>query len=181
MSEVRTNHLLDGIKKDFELLLDNFSALASEVRPRTRISSTKLGRIKKNLDNWLNLEKDDIAKTFEIAIKYNSINGVFSEHVHYKKSDLFKLLEGSLDPEKESDEKYNDFFFEFSMATRFLRASQKENKSVKINLESDCDIIVNDSIAVECKYIHSQAGIVFNVSKADSQVATRVANGQAKF
>ncbi|QBR00882.1 hypothetical protein [Paraburkholderia pallida] len=181
MSEVRTNHDIEDVKIAFELLLDNFSKLSEKVRPRTKISSTKLGKIKKDLNNLNNLKKETLAKIIEITTKYNSINEIFSRDVDYNELDLFKLLEGTANPETESNEKYNDFFFEFSMACRFLRALQKGNEKVKINLAGECDIIVDEVLAVECKYIHSQSGIVENISKADSQIATRIANGQAKF
>lgn len=179
MSEVRKSYSIESVKTEFDLLLDNLSKLAKEVRPRTRISSTKLGRVKKDLNNLLDLDNEEIAKTIEIATKYNSINQIFSLNVEYDKLDLFKIIEGSTSPEMEGNEKYNDFFFEFSMAARFLKAIQKNNEKVKINLAGDCDIIVDETLAIECKYIHSQAGIVANVDKADEQVAKRIANGQA--
>lgn len=160
-------------------MLDNLSKLASEVRPRTRISSKKLGRVKKDLNNLLDLDNEEIAKTIEIATKYNSINQIFSLNVDCDKLDLFKIIEGSTSPETESNEKYNDFFFEFSMAARFLKSIQKNNEKVKINLAGDCDIIVDETLAIECKYIHSQAGIVANVDKGNEQVAKRIANRQA--
>lgn len=179
MSEVRKSYSIESVKNEFNLLLDNLSILVEQVRPRTRISSTKLGRVKKDLDNLLNLQNEEIAKTIEIATKYNSINQIFSKNVDYNKLDLFKIIEGSTSTETESNEKYNDFFFEFSMASRFLQALQKSNEKVQINLAGDCDIIVDEKLAIECKYIHSQAGIVANVNKADEQVAKRVAKGQA--
>lgn len=180
MSELRTNYDIEDIKKTFEILVDNFSKLSEKVRPRTKIPSTKLGKIKKNLKNLNILNKETLVKTIEIATKYNSINEIFSGNVEYSEKDLFKLLEGTANPETEGNEKYNDFFFEFSMACRFLRALQKDNEKVKINLAGKCDIIINEYLAIECKYIHSQSGIVDNTNKADSQIATRIANRQAK-
>lgn len=179
MSEVRINHDIESIKAQYELLLENFSKLSMKVRPRTKVSSTKLGLIKKNLNKIESLDKETLIKTIEIVTKYNSINEIFSNNIKCNESDLFKLLEGSANPETERNEKYNDFFFEFSMACRFLRVLPKDEE-INVDLAGVCDIVVNDFFAVECKYIHSQSGISENISKANKQIATRIKDGQAE-
>lgn len=180
MSEIRTNHTLEQVRVNFDLLLDNLSKIAKEVRPRTNILNTKLGRIKKDLANIESLNKNELSKTAEIAIKYNAINSIFSRDVKFNKKDLFKIIEGTSNYEKDSNDNYNDFFFELSMASRFLLALQKNNENIKINLAGDCDIILDDTLAIECKYIHSSSNMLKNIQKADSQVSTRVNDGEAK-
>jgi len=69
------------------------------------------------------------------------------------------------------------------MALRFLHANQETYPNVKteINLDSECDIIIDGIVAIECKYIHSMSGLVKNVRKAKKQIEKRVGDGQAKF
>ena len=178
MSEVTTSQDISKVKQEFDVLLENLAKVLKEVRPRTNILNTKLGKIKKDLSNIERLDKYSRTKVSEIAIKFNTINSIFSNDIQYNKKELAKIIEGKHCYQLDSNEGYNDIFFELSMGIRFLLAS-KGNKP-KINLDSDCDVIVNDTTAIECKYIHSASNLIKNITKANNQINARVNNGQAK-
>lgn len=179
MSEVKTSYNIDAVKQDFDRLLENLSNIIKEVRPRTNILSTKLGKIKKDLSDLKNLDNDSLAKITEIVTKYNSINNIFIHNITYDKNDLIKIIEGKSDCDQDSNEGYNDYFFELSMGIRLL-LSLKDHDS-KINLNGVCDVIIDDSIAIECKYIHSPSNIIKNIQKAKRQIDKRIADNQAKI
>lgn len=178
MSAVKNHHSLEGAKADFDKLLLILSSILKEERPKTNILSTKLGKLKKDIENIDSFDNESAAKIFEILAKYNSINSIFADRVIYRKKDLVKIIEGRSNYVEDGDEKYNDYFFELSMAARFLLATKDD---VKINLGGICDIVVNKSIAIECKYIHSLSNLVSNIKKADDQIEKRVQDGQAKL
>lgn len=179
MSDVTSSHELSQVKGQFDILLSNLAEVLKEVRPRTNILNTKLGKIKKDLENIEQLDKYATAKVSEIVVKFNAINYIFENNIEFNKKDLVKIIEGKHNYELDSNEGYNDSFFELSMALRFLLAS-KETKP-RINLDGECDIIVNDKLAIECKYIHSLSNIVKNIKKANNQIDKRIQNGQAKI
>ncbi|TYC54630.1 hypothetical protein ETQ85_18335 [Zoogloea oleivorans] len=181
MSEVQTSHTLESIQFEFDCLIENLSRVLKEIKPRTNILNTKLGAIKKDLANLDGLDGESLAKITEIAIKYNAINNIFLHKVDYNKHDLAKIIEGKSNYAQDSDESYNDHFFELSMGVRFLLALKEKNPNTKISLDGVCDVIVNDTIAIECKYIHSPSGLVKNVRKAKKQIEERVSKSQAKF
>jgi hypothetical protein len=67
------------------------------------------------------------------------------------------------------------------MGVRFALAFKDKDSNTKINLDGVCDVIVNDTIAIECKYIHSSSNLVKNIQKAKKQIEKRVSDNQAKF
>ena len=177
MSEVKTSHLLENIQIEFDLLLKNLDRLRKETRPKSNILNTKLGKIKKDLLNIYNLDNNSLAKLCEIVIKYNSINHIFNSDIKYNKNDLVKIIEGKSIYIKDSNEAYNNYFFELSMGVRFLLASKKSN--IKINLDTVCDVLIDNNIAIECKYIHSSSNLVKNIRTAKKQVEKRITDGEA--
>lgn len=64
------------------------------------------------------------------------------------------------------------------MAVRFAVST---GNMAKINLNTECDVIVNESEAIECKCLHNEARINDNVRKAINQINKRITNGQAKY
>ena len=179
MSEVISKHNIPEIKQEFEMLLTNLGKVLNDVKSRTNILNTKLGKIKEDLESIEKFDNKEIAKIVEIVIKFNRINDIFNTDIKFDKKELIKIIEGKYNYSNDSNEHYNDFFFEFSMAVRFLLASK--GKNLKINLESDCDIIINDNIAIECKYIHSIKNLVKNIHKAKKQINKRIKDNQAKM
>lgn len=181
MAEVKTSHNIEVAQADFDRLLENLAKILKEVRPRANILNTKLGKVRKDLSNIDKLDNDSLAKVTEITVKYNAINNLFLHNVDYSKKDLAKIIEGKSNYEQDSNEGYNDYFFELSMGVRFLLAFKNKDANTKINLDGVCDVIVNDSIAIECKYIHSASNLVKNIQKAKNQIEQRVSDGQAKL
>lgn len=181
MSEIKTNHELGKVISEFDELLKNLSEVLKKTRPRTDIRSTKLWKIKKDLSNIENLDCESMAKVAELATKYNVINNIFTNNVTYNKNDLSKIIEGAPNYKQDSNESYNDHFFELSMGVRFLLALKSKEISTKVNLDGICDIIVNDEIAIECKYIHSPSNMVKNIKEAKKQIERRVSDNQAKY
>ncbi|MCS3430012.1 hypothetical protein [Klebsiella sp. BIGb0407] len=178
MSSVKTMHDLDSIKKEFDVLLERLNLILKERRPNSNIYNTKLGRIKKDLDDVSNLDVFRAGKIAELVMKYNSINRLLDSGVEYNRNDFIRIVEGGVDYEIDSDGMYNDYFFELSMACRFIDANK--GRDVSINLNSACDVIIDNFIAIECKYIHSPAGLMKNIRTAKKQVDKRVADGEAK-
>ncbi|EJG1475783.1 hypothetical protein CO493_RS26780, partial [Vibrio parahaemolyticus] len=78
----------------------------------------------------------------------------------------------------DKDQEYNDKFFELSMALRF---SQSFSEKASISLKTDCDIIISDLIAIECKYLHTKNQIVEHVEYAMKQIDVRIEEQLAKF
>ena len=37
-------------------------------------------------------------------------------------------------------------------------------------MSNNCDLIINNEIAIECKYIHSQSNMIKNIDKAIRQI-----------
>ncbi|MDN4057831.1 hypothetical protein QPK31_06260 [Massilia sp. YIM B02769] len=179
MNAVKKIHDVEKVREDFEKLIENLSKVLKEERPRTNILSTKLWQIKKELSNFDNLDRHALAKLVEIVVKYNTINNLFSSNIDYNKKDLIKIIEGTSNYIEDTNDTYNDHFFELSMGIRFSLAFQNQN--AKINLASICDIIIDDKIAVECKYIHSLSNIMKNIKKAREQIDTRISNNQAQI
>ncbi|MER1725672.1 hypothetical protein [Enterobacter bugandensis] len=179
MNGVKTSHGLESARADFEQLLNNLSSVLAEVRPRTNILNTKLGKLKKDLSNIEELDSVSLSKVAELVVKYNSINCLFENNIHYDKDNLIKIIEGKADYSTDSNEKYNDFIFELSTGVRFFKALK--GQEAKIDLSGDCDVIVDDEIAIECKYIHSIKRLKENISNAIKQIERRVNDKQARF
>lgn len=178
LSGIKTSRKLADVIKEFDSLLDNLSKVIKEVRPRTNVLNTKLGMLKKDLLNIESLDSESVAKVSELVSKYNAINNLFTRNIEYNKVDLVKIIEGKSDYSEDGNDNYNDHFFELSMGIRLSQAIKDER--IRIDLNGACDVIINDLIAIECKYIHSPANIIKNISKAKNQIKKRVEDGQAK-
>jgi hypothetical protein len=173
-----STHSMDSVKGDFQLLLDNLDGVLKRNRPRTKILSTRLGKLKKELESFHDRDRASQAKIADMVMKYNFINKLFGSKIEYKEEELVKVIEGSFDFSEDSNERYNDTIFELSMGIRFLLSQSGDNH--RINLSGTCDVVINDSIAIECKYIHSAANMLKNIKKANEQIDQRVANKEAK-
>jgi len=174
---VTTNQIeISELKNNFNILLKNLET-ALDGKLRTNIYNTKMGQYKKKLNN-LNESDDEFINLIPIINKYLSLNHLFSEtsKIEYNKDDLRKIIEGQCST-NDSNDKYNDTFFEISMAIRFSLASKEP---VSINLKDICDVVINKTIAIECKYVHSGKRLRDNIKKAIKQINTRVDNKEAK-
>lgn len=67
--------------------------------------------------------------------------------------------------------------FEFSIASRFVESLDNYN----IDLSTNCDLIINQNIAIECKYIHGASKLEDNIKKARRQICERINSELAKI
>ncbi len=166
----------DEVVKKYDILLDKFQTLINSLGRKTNIYNTKLGEYKERLRNVEESSDADLANLIGTVNNYNFICEMFeSDNIQYKGSEILKVIEGQSD---DYQHKSNDILFELSMAVRFALSTEKK---AKINLDTDCDVIVNDSAAIECKCIHNAKRISDNVRKAINQINNRIDAGQAKY
>lgn len=180
MSLVVSKIKLEDVHDEFESLLDNIQELLIESGSKTKISSTKLGVYKKMLKDTEQIGPEEFANLIAIINRYKELN-IFFEHqnnIIFDNKDLIKTIEGKalLD---DSQEEFNNTFFELSMAIRFSKAFDKD--LCKIDLTTICDLIINERVAIECKYIHGKNRLEENIKKAIEQINSRVENGLAEF
>ena len=181
MGEVTIRRQLGEVTENFDRLLVHLATLLARTRPRTKIASTKLGKIRKDLSDPERLDSQSMASLMEIVSKYNAINDLFEGGLIFEDRDVAKIVEGSASYEDDSQQGYNDKFFELSMGVRFWRGIQKIKPEVRVALDGICDVIVDDEIAIECKYAHSAGRLVDNVKKARKQIDCRVSKGSARY
>ncbi|WP_413482156.1 hypothetical protein [Morganella psychrotolerans] len=180
MSDVKTINSLESIKIAFDALLNNIDKVIKEVRPRSDIRKTELFKLKKELSKIEELESHKIALISEIVTKYLSINELFIGNIEYKKENFLKIIQRTKDV-TDSAQSYNDHLFELSMGVRIAKALKDHKTEIHIDGDSGCDVIVNDTIAIECKYIHEKSGILGAIRTAKEQIDTRVKDGHAKY
>ncbi|MCG3686575.1 hypothetical protein L5F41_11100 [Aliarcobacter butzleri] len=179
MSMIENKKDLEQIIQDYKELLLNLDTFLKKVRPRSSISKTKLNQYMKKLDDITSLDENESTKLITIINKYNSIGSLLkNNNVKFNESELIKIIEGSFSFE-ETDDNANDILFELIIANRFL--SSKSLNEIRIDMSNNCDLIINDEIAIECKYIHSQSNMIKNIDKAIKQINKRISNKQAKY
>lgn len=173
-----TNYDLDKVIETFDSLLENLQIKLKEFRPRSDVKKTKLWTYRKQLHNLDSLSNHDAIKLLSIVMRYNSLNVLFDDRVGLQHpADIFnKLIEGEALFE-DRNQKYNDVFFELSMAVRFL---QPKNGDISVNLMTECDLVINDFLAIECKYLHSEKSAKDNILEAFRQIKKRVDDGMAE-
>ncbi|MDX2123380.1 MAG: hypothetical protein SFX46_00955 [Aeromonas hydrophila] len=167
---------VDDVIDKYNILLDKLQSLINSSGKKTNIYNTKLGEYKRNFEKLEELNDADLANLAGKINDYNFIYEIFdNENIQYNKSELLKIIEGQHD---DYQHRSNDILFEFSMAVRFAISTKN---IAKINLDTECDVIVNESAAIECKCLHNEARINDNVRKAINQINKRIADGQAKY
>lgn len=92
------------------------------------------------------------------------------------KNQLKKLIKRE-ENKKDGDQSYQDMLFEFSIASRFVESLDNYN----IDLSTNCDLIINQNIAIECKYIHGESKLEDNIKKARRQICERINSELAKI
>lgn len=113
-----------------------------------------------------------------------------NSYIDYNK-DKFKLKlkelikrDGNLPVEQDGKQKYNRELFEFSMAARFAtyfsHLVTNDNEKI-INISDDCDVIVQNEIGIECKYINSLSKVRERLFEGVKQINQRVLNSKIKY
>lgn len=180
MNQISTEFTFENLIDSYNQLLTNIQLFLEKDQKKLQISSTKLGAYKKKLEKILDLEDQEIADLIGIINKYLQLNFFLQDdvsNIKFNKEDFIKAINGQ-HILQDTDETYNNFFFELSLGSRFIK---RYKKSIQIDLSSTCDIIIDNKIAIECKYIHSQQKISENVSYAIKQINKRIEEGLAEF
>lgn len=179
MSMVENHKDLNKLIQDYKDLLSNLDAILKKIRPRSSIYKTKLNQYMKKLENINSLDENEATKLITIINKYNSIGALLkNNNVKFNESELIKIIDGSFSFD-ETNDKANDILFELIIANRFL--SRENLQEIQIDMSNNCDLIINNQIAVECKYIHSKSNMVKNIDKAIKQIDKRIFDKQAKY
>lgn len=177
MSFIEGRKDISTLLYEFDDFIKSLEVLIKEVRPRTNLLNTRIGEIKRNILNIDALSDSESESLLHMASKYIYVNKILKSNAKFNKRELLKIIEGSLDYSNDTDQKYNDTLFELSIGARFL----KGDNTYQINLDTNCDVILNDLIAIECKYLHSEKLIEENVKKAVNQINRRVSDGMASY
>lgn len=82
---------------------------------------------------------------------------------------------------QDSEQEYNRELFEFSMAARFSKIISNDKTVRKINISDICDVIIDDEIGVECKYVTSKNKIKERLLDGISQINKRIINNSLKY
>lgn len=183
MSNIESRPSIEHMILEYEILCKNFEGIIKKHNLNTTVEKTKLGFYKRKIKEWnYNVFDNESLKLFYIINKLISLNILFNSHINvqldYKS--LLNILKGS-NSFDDTNEGYNDTFFELDMAIRFLKKTLELGlaDSFIINLDTDCDIIIGNKIAIECKYIHSRKRLEEHVKKAIKQIDIRIAEGLA--
>ena len=162
----------------FTALLEKLQEFLKQSGSNLVVRSTKLGGYERKLRDIGLLGARDAAGLTEIMSRYNQLDAIFLEDskVKFKAGDLHSILEGQT-VLHDLKEDYNDIFFELSMA---VRCAASFPGIATIDMTSICDVIVDEKIAIECKYLHGKKGLRDNVAKGLAQLDQRVDAGLAK-
>ena len=175
------NH--DDLVERFTVLIQKIQVFFDENEIRVNVSNTKLAKYLRDLSD-LNDNPDNSAQQkanlYFLVVKFLQLEyflGIKNANVTVKPDDLRKIVCGQSDA-NDSGHEYNGPFYELSMASRFIKAFDRK---IAVDLSTDCDIIIADQIAVECKYILSEKRVSDNIQKAIDQLNNRVDKKLAKF
>ncbi|WP_440055991.1 hypothetical protein ACSLBF_07545 [Pseudoalteromonas sp. T1lg65] len=178
MSLVVTSKSFEIIEQNYLLLLDNLTDVIKKEIPYFDPSPTKLGHIKRNLQKFKSLDLKQQLHTLELANKFSCIWPVLSI-ANVDIGDLHKAVKGKFQPDEDSSQEYNGFFFEIAMASRYLQIFP-ENSPVTIELNGITDLVIDSHFAIECKYLISSNKVSKNIKKAAAQINERVNSGLAR-
>lgn len=184
MSNIESRPEIEYMLSEYKILCSNFESIIKKYNLNTTIEKTKLGFYKRKIDELdYSAFNEEYLKLFNIINKLISLNILFNPNINiqinYK--DLLKIIEGS-NSFDDTNEAYNDTFFELDTAIRFLKKILElglEN-NFSLNLDTGCDIIVGTKTAIECKYIHSKKRLEEQVKKAIKQIDARISDGLAE-
>ncbi|MCF2827121.1 MULTISPECIES: hypothetical protein [unclassified Pseudoalteromonas] len=177
MSLVVSNKTPEAVKLSYLSFLEDLTNLIKKKNPKFDPSPTKLGDIKRNLNNFDNLSFKDQLYTLDLANKFSNIEPLL-DIAEVCADELQKLGKGGFQPDNDSEQEYNSIFYELAMATRYVKSP--ETSSLSINLVGITDLVIDSSIAIECKYPRSNKQLMKNIKIAKKQIDKRVKDGIAK-
>lgn len=147
----------ETLKQRFKILYDKLSELCGK-----DLSKTKLGQYQKELNALENEIKEENLWLINIIIRYVGLLPILY-NAKIKQETIKKIIKGAF--QYTDDEDFNNYFFELEMANRFIT-----DNPINIDLMSNNDIIIDEKICIECKYIHSARNLSNNVEKAVEQI-----------
>ncbi len=174
------------INKEISELIDSYKEFVNNLEKKYNnidIKKTKIFKYKNLLENLDHLHENEKINLLRLINKYAIINGLFSENTSLKYTDehIIKIIDGQ-SITNDQEEKYNDTFFEISMAVRFDKSFQKKpDEKHSIDMCDVCDIIIDREIAIECKYLRSSKQIEKRIKKAISQIEERITQKKASY
>ena len=164
------NKDLDFLKIEYIKFTDFLCSVIGE----SKFKKSKFWFYQKQLSSISELDLVSQSKLIAVINKYGRLLPIFSGKIEFLKENLLKLVTGSHNFSN-LEEEHNDFYFEFDMALRYLLCGAQK----KINITSECDIIVDNDIAIECKFLHGESGFEQNIRKANNQIIKRIKDGLA--
>jgi hypothetical protein len=178
MSFKRTLHNLHSISSELDRLLSNLENALKNIRPRTNVKNTRIGKIRRDLEKISDLEIPKATKLLEVAIKLNQINFIFDHGINFKSDDIIRLIEGKYDLSNDDAVTSHDYLFEFITGVRFAIVHEGSHE---VSLSGGGDVKIGQDFAVECKNIRSLNSLVKNIDTGRRQVDERVASGEVTF
>lgn len=183
MTNEQTVYKHDELVERFTVLIQKIQDFFDENEIRIKVSNTKLAKYLKDLtelnDNPNNSAQQK-ANLYFLVVKFLQLEyflGIKDAKVTVKPDDIKKIICGQSDA-NDSNHEYNGSFYELSMASRFVKAFDQK---IEVDLSTDCDIIIADEIAVECKYILSEKRVSDNIEKAIDQLNNRIDKNLANW
>jgi len=167
------------LEENFSLLLENFDNLLKTSGNSLNLKATKLFSYKNKLQQLDKLNDQEISNLIKLITKYISINVIFNDSgkIKFDPKKLIELISGTHALDDTTDA-YNGSFFEFSMAIRFA-LTVTDSKS--IDLRGICDVVIDNDLGLECKYVTSQSKVYKNISEAIKQLELRLTNKEINY
>lgn len=178
MSFVNKKYTLQQIRDSFHLLLTRLEEVFLPFGSKYEIKRTKMWIIKKHLDNFETQDEEMQLYLIKIVFKYNTINRLFEHGIQYNVKNLYDAIGGKFDVNKDVKHTYNHYLFEFTTALNFALSYKCNNC---ITMLGRSDVVIDNELVIECKYISSPKKIKSRLSECINQINTRVANKEAKF
>lgn len=181
---VKNVHHRDQILKRFYNLICCLQEVSIQRNKNSNIMNTKVGYYYDLLNKYINentstLSDNDLLELFGLVTRFNELDYLFTKDckIQYKTSDLIEIIEGEKNI-NDGSHNYNDKFYELSMAIRFAKG---HNTSAKVDMKTICDVIIDNKVAIECKYLHSRnkSSVRDNLKKSLEQVEKRINTGLA--
>ncbi|WP_447780210.1 hypothetical protein [Pseudomonas plecoglossicida] len=179
MRFTQSHHSIDQVVLNFEALMSHLQSLMNKGGQTKSIKNTKFGELHEQLLNINSLSDEEVAALALTISNYNQVNHLFdgSLDISFHEHEILDLITGQpiLDG---SNDKSTDRLFELCMAIRFARGLRGKSK---IDLATECDIVVDAKLAIECKNIQSAKKAKSRVKYASDQLKRRFDQGVAKY
>ncbi|MDM3329604.1 MULTISPECIES: hypothetical protein [Citrobacter] len=181
---VKNVHHRDQILKRFHNLICRLQEASIQRNKNSNIMNTKFGYYYDLLNKYINentstLSDNDLLELFGLVTRFNELDYLFTKDckIQYNTSDLIEIIEGEKNI-NDGSHNYNDKFYELSMAIRFAKG---HDTSAKVDMKTICDVIIDNKVAIECKYLHSRSknSVRANLKKSLEQVEKRINTGLA--